>query len=85
VNDATHTKAGLLALAGAARPCVELGASLSTATLAAHPAAHAVATQGGYGTHQASSWTMGALAKPDTFMVIDRKNRPSRPLSELSP
>jgi hypothetical protein len=38
-----------------------------------------------YGTHQASAWTQGAIAKPATSMVFDRKNRPTRPLSELSP
>ena len=73
----TLTMAGLAAHAGAARPRVALEASL--------PACHTVATQGGYGTHQVSSWTQGAIAKPATFMVFDRKNRPTRPLSELSP
>jgi hypothetical protein len=40
---------------------------------------------GGYGTHQASTWTKGAIAETTTFVVFDRKNRPPRPLSELSP
>ena len=35
--------------------------------------------------HPTSTWTQGAIAKPATFMVLDRKNRPTRPLSELSP
>lgn len=76
----THTMAGLLA-AGAAR--------LSAATVA--PCATTVATTYGatqvhpvLGNHP-SSWTQGAIAKPATFMVFDRKNRPTRPLSELSP
>jgi hypothetical protein len=38
-----------------------------------------------YGHHQSASWTMGAIAKPATFVVFDRKNRPTRPLSEHSP
>ena len=37
------------------------------------------------GPHLTSTWTQGAIAKPATFMVFDRKNRPTRPLSELSP
>ena len=39
----------------------------------------------GSGSHLFSTWTQGAIAKPATFMVLDRKNRPTRPLSELSP
>jgi hypothetical protein len=39
----------------------------------------------GSGRHLLSTWTQGAIAKPATFMVFDRKNRPTRPLSELSP
>ena len=77
----TLTMAGHLAHAGAARPRVAGVAALGT-TL---PACHLVATEGGYGTHQVSSWTQGAIAKPATSMVFDRKNRPTRPLSELSP
>ena len=65
----THTMAGHLAHAGAAR----LGA------------ASGVLAQAAYGLHQSASWTVGVIAKPDTFMVFDRKNRPTRPLSELSP
>ena len=76
MNPTTLTMAGHTAHAGAARPRVHLGATLPAAL---------VATQGGYGTHQASSWTKGAIAKPATFMVFDSKNRPARHLSELSP
>ena len=68
--DATLTMAGQLALAGAARPAAALGNALA---------------MGGYGSHHTSSWTSGAIAKPATFVVFDRKNRPSRSLSELSP
>ena len=71
---ATLTMAGHLAHAGAAR-------------LVSAPGATLVATTGGYGSHQQdSSWTKGAIAKPmTTFVAFDRKNRPTRPLSELSP
>ena len=79
-----HTMAGLLASAGAAR--------LGAVTLAECPAAPAVASMSGAtsvhqgsGNHLFSTWTQGAIAKPATFMVFDRKNRPTRPLSELSP
>jgi hypothetical protein len=67
--ETTLTMAGQLAHAGAARPAAVLGLTL-----------------GEYGTHhQASAWTMGAIAKPATFAVSDRKNRPTRPLPELTP
>jgi hypothetical protein len=67
--ETTLTMAGHQALAGAARPAAVLGLTL-----------------GDYGTHhQASPWTPGAIAKPATFAVSDRKNRPTRPLSELTP
>lgn len=83
--ETTHTMAGLLAVAGAARlRAAAPGASCSTAAPVAVsygiPVAHPVT-----GTHQPTSWISGALAKPATFMVFDRKNRPTRPLSELSP
>jgi hypothetical protein len=73
MSSTTHTQAGLVALAGAARLDAVSGA------LATH-ASHGVS-----GYHQSSTWTTGAIAKPATFMVFDRKNRPTRPLSELSP
>ncbi len=65
----THTMAGHLAHAGAARLVAGSG----------------VLAQGAYGLHQSASGTVGAIAKPDTFMVFDPKNRPTRPFSELSP
>jgi len=78
----THTTAGLTALAGAARLRVATGSCPTTATA---PAAQAsLALGSGYGHHQ-SSWTVDAIAKPATFMVFDRKNRPTRQPSELSP
>ncbi len=79
----THTQAGLVASAGVAR--------LGAVTLAACPTGITAApTYGALAVHQVSgnhpsSWTHGAIAKPATFMVFDRKNRPTRPLSELSP
>jgi hypothetical protein len=83
--ETTHTMAGLLADAGAARFRVAAPlASCSTGVAVAAPygvtAQHPVS-----GTHQTTSWISGALVTPTTFMVLDRKNRPTRPLSELSP
>ena len=83
MNPTTLTMAGHLAHAGAARPASVCLAPIP-AMSAASPAVH-VASTGGYGTHQASTWTKGAIAETTTFVVLDRKNRPPRPLSELSP
>ena len=81
----TLTMAGHMAHAGAARPAAVLGSTLAATRTAAHAAAP-VATKGGYGSHQDSTWTQGAIAKPaTTFVGRIRKNRPSRPLLELSP
>jgi hypothetical protein len=83
MTTATHTMAGLLASAGAARlGAVTLAECAGSTTLAATYGAAQV--HQGSGNHP-SSWTQGAIAKPATFMVFDRKNRPTRPLSELSP
>jgi hypothetical protein len=84
MSSTTHTMAGLLAHAGAARLEAVSGheARCATPLLAT---TGALATQGAYGHHQSASWTVGAIAKPATFMVFDRKNRPTRPLSEHSP
>jgi hypothetical protein len=79
----THTMAGLLASAGVAR--------LGAVTLAECPTGTALPPYGarsvhqGSGNHLSSTWTQGAIAKPATFMVFDRKNRPTRSLSERSP
>jgi hypothetical protein len=83
--ETTHTKAGLLADAGAARlrAVAPLASCLTGAAL--------LATYGGSaqhqvsGNHPSSTWTKGAIAKPTTFVVFDGMNRPPRPLSELSP
>ena len=75
----TQITAGPLAAAGA-RPGAALVACRGRATLASYaPVVH----QGS--GHPASTGTQGAIAKPATFMVFDGKNRPTRPLSELSP
>ena len=72
----THITAGLQAAAGA-RPGVS--ALCAPASLASYaPAAHQVSG------HQ-TTWIKGAAGEPTTFMVLDAKNRPTRPLSELSP
>lgn len=79
----THTTAGRTASAGAPRLSVGAGdfdATVSTATaMYAGAVVHAMA-----GGNHAISWTKGALAKPSTCVVFDSKNRPTRPLSELS-
>ena len=82
--DTTHTMSGLLADAGAARlyaaaPLASCHTAAALATTYGVTAQHPVS-----GNHQ-STWTKGAIAKPATFMVLDRKNRPTRPLLELSP
>jgi hypothetical protein len=76
MTSTTHTTAGLLAHAGAAR----LDVAAAPAALGGHSAA-----QSAYG-HQSAIWTMGVIAKPATFVVFDRTNHPiTRPLSEHSP
>ena len=80
-----HTMAGLLASAGAARlGAVALAECPTGTTLASMSGATAV-HRGSGTTHLFSTWTQGAIAKPATYVVFDRKNRPTRPLSELSP
>lgn len=80
----THTMAGLLASAGAARLGAVTTLAERTCTSPVAPYATAAAHQGS-GHLLSSTWTQGAIAKPATFMVFDGKNRPTRPLSELSP
>ncbi len=83
--ETTLTTAGLLADAGAAR--LHAAAPLASC----HAGAASTATYGPtaqasvIGSHPSTSWTTGATAKPATFMVFDRKNRPTRPLLERSP
>ena len=54
----------------------------STALASYAPAVHQVSPAAS--AHQ-TTWIKGAAGEPTTFMVLDAKNRPTRPLSELSP
>ena len=83
--ETTHTMSGLLADAGAAR--LYAAAPLASChTAAARVASYSVTVQHPVsGLHGSTTWTKGAIAKPATFMVFDRKNRPTRPLLEHSP
>lgn len=76
----THITAGPLAAAGARPGVAALAASGGCATLA--PSAPVLHQGSG---HLTCTWTQGAIAKPATFMVLNRKDRPTRPLSERSP
>jgi hypothetical protein len=63
---------------------------MTTLTTAGHmcPAGDAriVAGYQGVHGHQSATWTKGAIAEPTAvFAVLDRKNRPTRQPSELSP
>ena len=82
----THITAGLQAAAGArlgARPAASSLAACASTTLASYaPAVHQVSPAAS--AHQ-TTWIKGAAGEPTTFMVLDAKNRPTRPLSELSP
>ncbi len=74
----THSTAGPQAAAGA-----RLRASSPAVCVRTTPASYAPMV------HQVSAhpttWIKGATAGQITFMVLDGKNRPTRPLSELSP
>ena len=76
----THITAGPLAAAGA-----RLGASVGGCTGSTTFASYATAVHPVSSGHPTSTWTKGAIAQPATLMVFDAKNRPTRPLSELSP
>jgi len=75
--------AGQQAAAGAARlrAVAPVTCTAGSPSVPSYAATHAEPGQ----LHQTTSWISGALAKPATFMVFDGKNRPIRPLSELSP
>lgn len=83
MTTATLTTAGLLASAGVAR--VRVASSAECAGTTALAAAYGVPVVHQGSAHPLSTWTQGAIAKPATFMAFDGKNRPTRPLSELSP
>ncbi|MET0901714.1 MAG: hypothetical protein ABWZ52_00605 [Acidimicrobiales bacterium] len=76
----TYTTGGPLAAAGARLGAASLAACTGT-TLASYVSAVHPVSSG----HPTSTWTQGVIAEPATFMVLDRKNRPTRPLSDLSP
>jgi hypothetical protein len=80
MHSVTHIQAGLPA-AGVARHGAVAAAAVAPAALVKLPQL----PQGVYGSHQSATWTKGAIAKPATFMVLDGKNRPTRPLPECSP
>ncbi len=75
----THITAGPLAAADARLGA--LAVCTGSTTLASYVSAVHPVSSG----HPTSTWTQGAIAEPATFMVFDRKNRPTRPLSDLSP
>lgn len=54
--------------------------TLTMAGLTAHAGAARLGSPHGY-----STWTPGAIVEPTTFVAFHGKNRPTRPLSELSP
>ena len=78
----THITAGLLAAAGARPGASSLAACARTSIASYAPAVHQVEKARSF--HQ-TTWIKGAAGEPTTFMVLDAKNRPARPLSELSP
>jgi hypothetical protein len=84
--ETTHTMAGLLADAGAARLRAAAPLASGCTDLALVSAYGATAAHQVTGNHPSTTWTKGAIAEPTTaFMVFDRKNRPTRPLLEHSP
>ncbi len=85
MTDTTHTKAGLLADAGATRLRVAAPFVSCLTGAALVPATSGTAQHQVFGSHLSSTWTKGAIAKPATYTVFDGMNRPTRPLSELSP
>ena len=76
----THNTAGLQAAAGARLGASSFAACARTSVASYAPAVHQVSPA--VSAHP-TTWIKGA-AEQDTFMVLG-KNRPTRPLSELSP
>ena len=72
----THITAGPLAAAGARRRASSSAGCASTTFASYAPAVHQAS--------HPTTWIKGAFAEQATFMVLG-KNRPTRPLSELSP
>ena len=78
----THITAGRQAAAGARLRASSLAACARTSVASYAPAVHQVSPA--VSAHP-TTWIKGAAAGQTTFMVLDGKNRPTRPLSELSP
>ena len=78
----THTTAGPQAAAGARLRASSPAGCASTSFASYAPAVHQVSVE--RSTHP-TTWIKGAAAEQATFMVLVGKNRPTRPLSELSP
>jgi hypothetical protein len=74
----THITAGPQAAAGARLRASSPAVCARTTAASYAPAVHQVSL--GHPT----TWIKGAAGQA-TFMVLDGKNRPTRPLSELSP
>jgi hypothetical protein len=74
----THTTAGPQAAAGARLRASSLAVCSGTTLASYAPVVHQVS---GHPT----TWIKGAAGVQATFMAFDGKNRPTRPLSELSP
>lgn len=81
--ETTLTMAGQQAIAGAARlrAVAPVEAAVGTCAGSGYAAASAHPVSAGHPT----TWTKGAFAIPTTFMVLERKNRPTRLLPERSP
>ena len=74
----THITAGLQAAGGARLRASSAAVCASTSVASYAPAVHQVSSH-------PTTWIKGAAGQPTTFMVLTGKNRPTRPLSELSP
>jgi hypothetical protein len=74
----THITAGPQAAAGARLRASSPAVCARTTFASYAPAVHQVSAH-------PTTWIKGAVAEQATFMVLDGKNRPTRPLSELSP
>jgi hypothetical protein len=78
----THNTAGHQAAAGARLRASSLAVCAGTTLAPYAPVVHQVST--GHASLP-TSWIKGAAGQQATFMAFDGKNRPTRPLSELSP
>jgi hypothetical protein len=74
----THITAGPQAAAGARLRASSPAVCARTSAASYAPAVHQVSA------HHPTTWIKGDVTEQATFMVLG-KNRPTRPLSELSP